>query len=76
MAGCVGHHATNNQAVLRANSRILNTWSEMARKVNGDAADTMANLAKKTSEHAEHIAKTSVERFKEMSKQASDNGGA
>ncbi len=64
----------NNQAVLKANSRILNTWSEMARKVNGDAADTMADLAKKTSEQAEHIAKASVERFKEMSKQAAGNG--
>ena len=38
---------TNNQAVLKANSRILSTWSEMARKVNGEAADTMADLAKK-----------------------------
>ena len=65
---------TNNQAVLRANSRILSTWSEMARKVNGDAADTMADLAKKTSEQAEHIAKASVERFKELSKQAAGNG--
>jgi len=64
----------NNQAVLKANSRILSTWSEMARKVNGDAADTMADLAKKTSEQAEHIAKASVERFKEMAKQGSGNG--
>ncbi len=67
---------TNNQAVLRANSRILSTWSEMARKVNGDAADTMADLAKKTSEQAEHIAKASVERFKEMSKQAAGSQAA
>jgi hypothetical protein len=67
---------TNNQAVLKANSRILNTWSEMARKVNGDAADTMADLAKKTSEQAEHIAKASVERFKEMSQQATAGNGA
>ncbi len=48
----------NNQAVLKANSRILSTWSDMARKVNGDAANTMAELAKKTSEQAEKIAKT------------------
>jgi hypothetical protein len=64
----------NNQAVLKANSRILNTWSEMARKVNGDAADTMADLAKKTSEQAEQITKASVDRFKEMAQQASSNG--
>ena len=63
----------NNQAVLKANSRILSTWSEMARKVNGEAADTMADLAKKTSEQAEQIAKASVERFKEMASQASGN---
>src|SRR3974377_2459103 len=35
----------NNQAVLKATSRILSTWSDMARKVNGDAANTMADLA-------------------------------
>ena len=64
----------NNQAVLKANSRILSTWSEMARKVNGDAADTMADLAKKTSEQAEQIAKASVERFKEMASQAAAAG--
>ncbi len=61
----------NNQAVLKANSRILSTWSEMARKVNGDAADTMSELAKKTSAQAEQMAKSSVERFKEMASQAS-----
>jgi hypothetical protein len=64
----------NNQAVLKANSRILSTWSEMARKVNGDAADTMADLAKKTSQQAEQLAKASVERFKEMAAHASGNG--
>src|SRR5208337_3786702 len=63
----------NNQAVLRANSRILSTWSEMARKVNGDAADTMADLAKRTSEQAEQMAKSSVDRLKEMVTQASGN---
>ncbi len=62
---------TNNQAVLKANSRILSTWSEMARKVNGDAANTMADLAKKTSEQAERIAKVSINRMHEMAKQAS-----
>ena len=56
----------NNQAVLKANSRILDSWAEMARKVNGDAAETMADLAKKTSEQAEKITKASMERFKEM----------
>ncbi len=63
----------NNQAVLKANSRILGTWSEMARKVNGDAANTMSELAKKTSAQAEQIAKTSIERFKETVSQGSDN---
>ncbi len=66
----------NNQAVLKANSRILNTWAEMARKVNGDAAETMSDLAKKTSEHAEKMAKASVERFKDMAEQASGRNSA
>jgi hypothetical protein len=55
----------NNQAVLAANSRILSNWSDMACKVNGDAANTMAELAKKTSEHAERIAKVSMEHAQE-----------
>ena len=63
----------NNQAVLKANSRILSTWSEMARKVNGEAADTMADLAKKTSAQAEQMAKASVDRFREMASQVSEN---
>ena len=71
--GALDTMRTNNQAVLKANSRILNTWSDMARKVNGEAADTMADLAKKTSEQAEQITKASVDRFKEMATQASGN---
>jgi hypothetical protein len=64
----------NNQAVLTANSRILSTWSDMARKVNGDAADTMADLAKKTSEQAERIAKVSIDRVHEMARSAAGDG--
>jgi len=63
----------NNQAVLKANSRILSTWSDMARKVNGEAADTMADLAKKTSDQAEQMTRASVDRFREMAGQASGN---
>ena len=55
-----------NQAVLTANSRILCTWSETARDVNGDAANAMFELAKKTSANADRLAKDSVERLKEM----------
>ena len=65
----------NNQAVLKANSRILGTWSELARKVNGDAADTMSDLAKKTSEQSEQITRSSFDRFREMAGQASGNRG-
>ena len=64
----------NNQAVLKANSRILSNWSEMARKVNGDAADTMADLAKKTSQQAEEIIKASSQRAEEMAQTAAGNG--
>ena len=42
----------------------------MARKVNGDAANTMADLAKKTSEQAERIAKVSIDRVHEMARSA------
>jgi len=63
----------NNQAVLKANSRILNTWSEMARKVNGDAADTMADMAKKTSEQAEQFTNAATDRFKDLASQGSGN---
>jgi hypothetical protein len=63
----------NSQAVLTVNSRILSTWSEMARKVNADAADTMSDLAKKTSEQAAQIAKTSVNRFKDLGQMVSGN---
>ena len=66
---------TNSQEMLKANSRILSFWSELARKVNGDAANTMADLAKRTSDQAERIAKASVERFHEMAQQASSAAG-
>jgi hypothetical protein len=54
-------------------SRILSTWSEMAPRVNADAADTMCDLAKKTSEQAAQIAKTSVHRFKDLSEVVAGN---
>lgn len=62
---------TNSQAILKANSHMLNTWSDLARKVNVEAADTMAVLAKKTEEQAEKMAKATTERVKEMMKKAS-----
>jgi hypothetical protein len=62
---------TNTQAVVKANSRILTTWSEMARKINGEAADAMAALAQKTADNAEKMTKSTAARVKEMVKQAS-----
>ena len=64
---------TNTQAVLAANSRMLATWSDMAQKFNGDAADTMADLAKKTAEQADHINRRATDQVKEMVRQASAN---
>jgi hypothetical protein len=61
---------TNSQAILKANSHMLSTWSDLARKVNVDAADTMSDLARKTEEQAEKMAKTAATRVKEMVKQA------
>jgi hypothetical protein len=62
---------TNSQAVLKANSHMLTTWSELARKVNVETADTMANLARKTEEQVEKMAKAAADRVKEVMKQAS-----
>ena len=39
---------TNSQALLKANSHVLNAWSELARKINTDAADTVSHVAQKT----------------------------
>jgi len=64
----------NSQAILQANSRILTTWSELAKQVNGEAADRMAQMAKKTAEQAEKMSKYAADRMKEMAQQASENG--
>jgi hypothetical protein len=63
----------NTQAVLAANSRMLATWSEMARKFNGEAAESMSNMAKKTAEQAENISRRTAEQVKEMVRQTSGN---
>jgi hypothetical protein len=60
----------NSQALLKANSRILSTWSELARKINGDTVDAMSHLADKTAEQAEKMTQSASERVKEMVKQA------
>jgi hypothetical protein len=57
---------TNSQAMLKANSHILSTWSELARKVNSEATDSMSHLAEKTAEQAEKMAKSAAERVKGM----------
>jgi hypothetical protein len=62
---------SNSHAILKANSHMLSTWSDLARKVNVDAAETMADLAQKTEEQAEKMARSASERVREMVKQAS-----
>lgn len=61
----------NSQAILKANSHILATWSEMARKINSEAADSMSHLAQKTAEQADKMTKSAAEHVKEMMQQAS-----
>ena len=61
---------TNSQALLKANSRILSRWSELARKINDDTADTMAHLAQTTAEQAQRMAKSAAANAKSMAKQA------
>ena len=48
-------------------------WSEVFHKVNGDTADTVADLATKRSERAEQMVDASVRRFKLMATQVSGN---
>jgi hypothetical protein len=62
---------TGSQAMLTANSRILTTWSDLVRKINGETADTMTQWAQKTAEQAERISKTAAQHVKDMVKQAS-----
>jgi uncharacterized protein YjgD (DUF1641 family) len=61
---------TNSQAMLKANSHIMATWSELARKVNSEATDTMSHLAEKTAEQAEKMTKSAAEHVKGMVRQA------
>lgn len=64
----------NTQAVLQANSRVLATWSELAKQFSGEAAEGMATVARKTAEQAEKMSKYASEQVKEMARQASENG--
>ena len=63
----------NANAVLQANGRILSNWSELSRKVNGAAADTISELAQKTAEQAEKMTNSTAENLKKMAKKASGN---
>jgi hypothetical protein len=60
----------NSEAVLKANSHILATWCELARKVNGDAAESMVELARHFADQAEKTAQSAVANLKNMVKQA------
>ncbi len=62
---------TNSQAMLKANSHMLATWSELARKINSDAVDTVSRVAQKTAEQADKMTKSATEHVTEMVKQAS-----
>ena len=62
---------TNSQALLKANSHVLTAWSELARKINSDAADAVSQVAQKTAEQAEKMTKSATEHMAEMAKHAS-----
>ena len=64
---------TGSQSMLKANSRILTTWSDLVRKVNGEAADTMSQWAQKTAEQADRISQSAAQHMKDMVKQASES---
>jgi hypothetical protein len=42
----------NTEAAVRANSRLVEAWSEMAKKVNGEQMDRMAEMAHKATQAA------------------------
>ena len=42
----------NTEAAARANTRLVEGWTEMAKKANGDHLEKMAEIAKKTAEAA------------------------
>jgi predicted RNase H-like HicB family nuclease len=61
----------NSQAVLKANSHMLATWSELAQAINSQTADTVSHAAQKAAQHAETMAQAASEHVKEMVKHAS-----
>jgi hypothetical protein len=56
---------TNTQSVFQANSRMLSIWSELARQVNSETADSMTKLARRTAEQAEQMSKNTNDFMKE-----------
>ena len=64
----------NTQATLQANSHMMKTWSDLAKKFNGEAAEKMDELAKKTADMAEKMSKRVRERTAQMARQASGDG--
>ncbi len=64
----------NTQAMLQANNRVLTAWSDVAKRVNGDVADKVAEMATKTAEQAGRMARSATQRMKEMASQSSGNG--
>jgi hypothetical protein len=42
----------NTEAVLRANTRVVEAWTEMAKKVNGEQMERMAQMAQKAAQAA------------------------
>jgi hypothetical protein len=62
---------TNSQAMMKANSHMLNTWSDIARKINESATDVVSHVAQKTAEQADKMAQSASEQVKEMVRQAS-----
>lgn len=42
----------NSEAVLRANTRLVETWTEMAKKVNGEQMERMAEMAQRATQAA------------------------
>jgi hypothetical protein len=46
----LGFLRRNTEAMLRANTRVVETWTEMAKKVNGEQMERMAQMAQRATE--------------------------
>jgi hypothetical protein len=64
----------NTDVMLKANSRIVEAWTEMAKKINGDQFEKMAKMAQKASQEvsqrAQEFARDTMQQAKQTTQEA------